>query len=270
MKKRVQVRLSSIGFLSLLFLMVAGPVNASSKIVSIPAGKFSPLFGMDKYQNAFSVQAFQIDEAPVTVQEFSEFLKKNSEWKKEKVLSLYHDEKYLSQWKGGQNTKAKPHSAVVQVSWFAAQAYCEWKTGRLPTTLEWEYVAAASHDEADASQKAEFNQKILDWYAKPQVAAPQQEVGKDKANFYGVKNLHGLIWEWTSDFNTFFVAADNRSDGDKSSDMFCGAGSIAAKDRSAYAAFMRYAFRSSLKASYSTDNLGFRCAYDHTQKENRK
>ena len=29
-----------------------------------------------------------------------------------------------------------------------------------------------------------------------------------------------------------------------------------------YAAFMRYAFRGSLKANYSTRNLGFRCAKD--------
>lgn len=233
----------------------------ASKKVKIPGGKFSPLFGMDKYQNAFQVSEFQIDETPVTVSQFSSFLKANPEWVKEKASTLFRDSKYLKSWKGVQNKTAQPNSPVTQVSWFAALAFCEWKGGRLPSTLEWEYVAAASETVADASQEGGFNQRIIDWYSKPQGAVEKMEVGKEKPNFYGVKNLHGMVWEWTSDFNTFFVAADNRSDGDKSKDMFCGAGSIAAKDRSSYAAFMRYAYRSSLKASYSTENLGFRCSY---------
>lgn len=56
--------------------------------------------------------------------------------------------------------------------------------------------------------------------------------------------------------------SDNRQDGNKNQKLVCGAGSVGAKDRENYAAFMRYALRSSLEASYSVANLGFRCAYD--------
>ena len=42
--------------------------------------------------------------------------------------------------------------------------------------------------------------------------------------------------------------------------LFCAGGSVGATDVSNYAAYMRYAFRASLKANYAVANLGFRCA----------
>ncbi len=252
-----------IRFLFFVFLLVLNAAQAkmhTAKRVLIPAGRFSPLYGLDKLQVFFEVKSFEIDRLPVTYQEFEKFLKAQPEWTKKKVFALYVDENYLANWTSPHKFRALPDAAVTNVSWYAAMAYCEYRNGRLPTTLEWELVAAASETERDASKKPEFNRKILDWYSKPK---PDQSkrVGQTAANFYGVHDLHGLIWEWTSDFNTFFVASDNRSDGDKSKEMFCGAGSIAANDRENYAAFMRYAHRSSLQARYSTENLGFRCAF---------
>ena len=44
--------------------------------------------------------------------------------------------------------------------------------------------------------------------------------------------------------------------------LFCGGGSQGARDVQIYPAFMRYGFRSSLKANYCVHNLGFRCAKD--------
>ena len=39
-----------------------------------------------------------------------------------------------------------------------------------------------------------------------------------------------------------------------------GAASLGARDTGDYAAFMRYAFRQSLRGAYTVHNLGFRCA----------
>ncbi len=77
-----------------------------------------------------------------------------------------------------------------------------------------------------------------------------------------MRDLHGLVWEWTSDFNSALVTGDARGDTGLERQLFCGAGSLGASDRANYAAFMRFGFRSSLRAGYTVHNLGFRCAKD--------
>ena len=44
--------------------------------------------------------------------------------------------------------------------------------------------------------------------------------------------------------------------------LYCAGGALGATDTRNYAAFMRYAFRSSLKGNYTVPNLGFRGARD--------
>ena len=75
-------------------------------------------------------------------------------------------------------------------------------------------------------------------------------------------DLTGLVWEWTLDFNDTMVGEEGRG-GDSA--LFCGSAGARAIDAADSATFMRYAFRSSLKASYATKNLGFRCAKDVTR-----
>ena len=61
--------------------------------------------------------------------------------------------------------------------------------------------------------------------------------------------------------DAWVIAEDGRSAGDQNA-LFCGSGGARAIDPSDSATFMRYAFRSSLKARYTVRNLGFRCARD--------
>jgi formylglycine-generating enzyme required for sulfatase activity len=83
-----------------------------------------------------------------------------------------------------------------------------------------------------------------------------------EANVYGVRDLHGLIWEWVDDFNALLVNADSRSAADPDRLKFCGAGAIDLQDRDNYAVLMRIALLSSLNAADSTGSLGFRCAQE--------
>jgi formylglycine-generating enzyme required for sulfatase activity len=54
--------------------------------------------------------------------------------------------------------------------------------------------------------------------------------------------------------------SDNRQDGDRRNEAICGGAAAGASDPASCAAFMRFAFRSSLEATYSLHHLGFRCA----------
>jgi formylglycine-generating enzyme required for sulfatase activity len=68
------------------------------------------------------------------------------------------------------------------------------------------------------------------------------------------------VWEWVQDFNSLLMTAEARDDGSSDPALFCGGGSFASRDAADYPTFLRYAFRGSLRASYTTANLGFRCS----------
>ncbi len=228
----------------------------AGEVVSLPQGTFAPLFGLDVGQTAFPVGAFKLDVRPVSRAEWATFLTKAPQWTKAKAPRVLVDEKYLTAFGAD-----RPSAPVTEVSYFAARAFCAARGGRLPTTLEWEYAAAADETRADASRTPEFAQRILDWYGKPNRPDDLDQPGSPK-NVYGVEALHGLVWEWTDDFNALFVSGDNRQDGDSNSKFMCGAGATGSAGREDYAAFMRYAMRSSLTPRTSLPRLGFRCAYD--------
>lgn len=127
----------------------------------------------------------------------------------------------------------------------------------MATVNEWEYVAMANQHIKDARKDTVFNKNILAWYEKP--SELNTAVGAGSKNYWGVYDLHELVWEWTNDFNSVIISGEGRNkQNDKN--LFCGAGSYSASDLTDYAAFMRYAFRSSVKANYTLKNLGFRCA----------
>ncbi|WP_232734702.1 formylglycine-generating enzyme family protein [Polaribacter sp. ALD11] len=234
--------------------------NCQSKMVPIKGGNYIPLYGRDSMK--VSINDFLMDVYPVTNKEYLAFIKKHPKWQRSKTIKLFVDGSYLREWKTDTtlNVNQKLKSPVTQVSWFAAKSYCESQGKRLPTVDEWEYVAMANKTMPDARKEEAYNQFILGWYEKPKTF--NQTIGSTFRNYWRVYDLHGLVWEWTSDFNSVLISGESRKDVDKDSNLFCGSAAINATDLMNYAAFMRYAIRGSLKARYSMRNLGFRCVKD--------
>ena len=232
--------------------------------VTLPAGAYRQLFRSATEPKLIPVQAFRMDVCPVTNADFVEFVRANPQWRRSRVKRLFADEGYLQHWLGDLELGSDPdigRQPVVFVSWFAAKAFCAWAGGRLPGTAEWEYAAAAGFTTGDGAREPEFARAISTWYSAP--APPKLPiVGLGRPNHFGVRDLHGLIWEWTSDFNSALVTGDARGDTGLERQFFCGAGSLDAADRTNFPAFLRFGFRSSLKAGYTVHNLGFRCAWD--------
>lgn len=247
----------------LLLLTIEYSASAGSldEMAIISSGNFQSVIPEGKEGKLVKVDTYLLDRRPVTNREFLDFTNANPQWRRNDAVGLFVDKSYLSHWQsavelGPDVTEEQP---VIHVSWFSATAYCEARGARLPGWYEWEYAAAANETLPDARDDSSWRQKILNWYSTPS-NSPLAPVGQRPANYYGVHDLHGLVWEWVDDYNALLVAADNREQGGADRIIFCGAGAISMERKEDYAVLMRVAMLSSLEASYTTRNLGFRCA----------
>lgn len=243
-----------------VFLQFVAKSQNPKSMVIIKGGNYLPLYSLDSQK--VLVKPFFMDVYPVTNLDYKKFVLQDSAWRRSKIKSIYADSNYLDHWSSDTSFKANLGlSPVVNVSWFAAKKYCECQGKRLPTVAEWELAGKANETVADASKDLKFNQWLLNWVSKPN---PKifPTVGSTFKNYYGVWDMHGLVWEWTFDFNSALTTGESRGNGGLDNNFFCGGGSFSSKDINNYAAFMRFASRSSVKAKYGVHNLGFRCVKD--------
>ncbi|MEO6034556.1 MAG: formylglycine-generating enzyme family protein [Verrucomicrobiota bacterium] len=247
------------GWLVVALVLLGGVICPSAQTVTplsptgmalIPQGIYTPPFRKVSATNQIPVEEFYLDICPITNENFLEFVRANPKWRRSQVNHAAADELYLKHWSGDLQFDIKIKNAPVTfVSYYAAKAYAQWRDKRLPTVAEWEYAATSSPTRADGKNDAAFQKQILAWYSSP---SPETlpDVGSNRANIFGVQDLHGLVWEWTGDFYKALGMAE----------AVCGAGAKDAKDRGDYPAFMRFGFRSTLQMDYTVHNLGFRCA----------
>jgi len=239
----------------------AAPV--APEFVSIPAGEFKSALRYEDAAGPVRMREFRLMRTPVTNAQFLAFVRRHPEWQRGRAAVALAESRYLSRWAAplDPGASALPDQPVIWVSWFAAHSYCEAQGARLPTWLEWEYVASADATRRDARADPAWRETILEWYASPSndVLPP---VGQNPANVYGVQDLHGLVWEWIDDASALLVSSDNREQGAADKLRFCGASALSTDDRENYAILMRVAMLSSLEAADATGNMGFRCAQD--------
>jgi formylglycine-generating enzyme required for sulfatase activity len=250
--------------LVLVMTVAVAPATATAGAMArVGPGQMTPLYAPTPGAATVNVGTFALDRMPVTNVEFLSFVREHPDWRRDRTGRVLADDGYLGHWAGPVDLgpDARPDQPVTRVSWFAARAYCSALGKRLPTEAEWEFAASAGEKNADGTAEPSFRERILAWYAQP-ATTDLPAVGQRSANYWGIHDMHGLVWEWVLDFNSTLVSSDSRSG--KSADrlQFCGAGAFVAGDKQDYASFMRLAFRSSLEARYTARTLGFRCASD--------
>ncbi len=240
--------------ISLLFIWGAFSTSVFGKEIKLPKGLYLPAF-RDPGEVDTVINPLLVDETPVTNSEFLKFIKKNPGLSKTKIPALFAETGYLSHWTSDFTfPKSEAEYPVTHVSWFVARKYCAAHGKRLPTIAEWEVLSDAQNPKIEA--------QVLNWYAKP--GTTLRKVGEEPSNKFGVKDAHGLVWEWVDNFAEAIMSGDSRG-GSSTDALFCGGAALKAKDPRLYATFMRFAFRSSLSAQYTSANLGFRCVKNFTE-----
>jgi sulfatase modifying factor 1 len=225
----------------------------------IPGGTFETILPPAEKVKVAKVRPFRMDRRTVSNADFARFVNGHPEWRRDRVARVFADTGYLKHWQSdtapGAGLDPQP---VTQVSWFAARAYCEAHSARLPAWYEWEFVAAASATAPDARADPKWRQAILEWYSRPATGS-LPAAGSTAPNFYGVRDVHGIVWEWVLDLGSMMVSADNREQGDPDLTRFCGTGALNMEQKDNYAMLMRIATLSSMQANYTSSSMGFRC-----------
>jgi formylglycine-generating enzyme required for sulfatase activity len=198
-------------------------------MLAVPRGDYLPFYKGKSSTRTIPVPAFEIDARPVSEGNFSAFVSASPRWQRSRVGRLFAEKTYLADWAGDASLgPVRAGAAATRVSWFAAKAYCASVGRRLPTTVEWERALGVLGVEFAATSSSS-------------------------------STLAANLWEWTADFNSVPVAGEDDDTNGSVATLFCGAGARAT-DATDYGAFLRYSFRSSLRADFALKNLTFRCA----------
>jgi len=222
-RQKTEDRIKTFGFLLLVscFLLLTFYWNKKSEDVSatpmdavemveIPQGSFimgSPDGEFDERPlHRVEIGSFYMDRYEVTNIQYQRFILANPHWQKGKVRFEEADYNYLNDWDGTEFPKGKENHPVVYVSWYAANAYVRWIGKSLPTEAQWEYSARGGY-EGMRYVWGNSGETYLSNFRGRGV----MPVGNFSMNGFGVNDMAGNVWEWTSDGYELYMGGEENN-----------------------------------------------------------
>ncbi len=246
--------------------VMASTVSPPRGMVPVPAGRFirgsnkidafqqakelgskKPWYKDEYPQHEINLPFFYIDQYEVTNAEYKVFIDA-TDWRPPPYF------------KNGSVPPGAENYPVSNINWYEADRYCQWAEKRLPTEAEWE-KAARGPDGREFPWGDDF-EKIKKNAANDPNAGEIAPVGSfiESMSPYGVMDMAGNVWEWTSDWYRPYPNATFETElfGQKQK-VFKGGGG-GRVGHYVLPLFYRGAYRSSIAPEQAFSDLGFRCA----------
>jgi formylglycine-generating enzyme required for sulfatase activity len=256
-------------------------------MILAPAGSFAMGTGTasraDGYweelpQHPVTLDGFWMDKFEVTNAQFADFLQARGNQEEGGVTWLEIDSEFALIEQVGDVFQPKEGYAdhpVIDVSWYGAQAFCQWVGGRLPTEAEWEYAARGPENliypwgnEYDCT-RGNFH----DWTEPidPEFLIPGERgcdgfdftspVGTfpSGASWCGALDMAGNVYEWVADWGVSFYPSGpqlNPTGPAKGTEKVVRGGSWNNHHLS-----VRTAFRGDYRPFIRSYYIGFRCVH---------
>jgi formylglycine-generating enzyme required for sulfatase activity/serine/threonine protein kinase len=163
------------------------------EMVEIPAGKF--LMGSDKPQREVYLHAYWIARTPVTNRMWQKFLQESGY----QPPRDDHDGDYLKHWSGNKPPADKLDHPVVNVSYIAVWAFCDYYGLMLPSEAQWEKAARGVDGRIYPWGDQQPTPKLCNFSGSE--IRDTTPVGKypDGISPFGLVDCAGNVWEWCAD-----------------------------------------------------------------------